>query len=75
MCSPEKQVRFDDEMWFDIGTNWKSDHIFTDNNIPFPVEMFIAVMEQKHKFGKQDETNIVVDALSKIPEPELSNEN
>ena len=65
----------DDDIWFEIEANWKSTHVLTENNKAFPIEMFIAVMEQKHKFGKQTETNMVVDALSAIPESGLSTEN
>ena len=53
----------------------KSNHVFPYTNLPFPVEMFIAVMEQKHKFGKQCEANIVLDALNTIPSPDVSEQH
>ena len=56
--------------WTNLETNLVLNNEFPCNNLAFPVEMFVAVMEQKHKFGKQSEENIVMDALSTISEPD-----
>ena len=37
----------------------------------WPIEVVIAVMEQKHKFGKQDEPNMVPDVLNTIGDLEF----
>ena len=55
--------------WSTLSKDWKSTHIFTGNNILFPVEMFLSVMEQKYE-NKEDKSNLVADTLNRIPDPE-----
>jgi hypothetical protein len=55
--------------WWSLSKDWKSTHVFTGKNILFPVEMFIAVMEQKYAFT-EDKSNLIADTLNRIPEPE-----
>ena len=37
--------------WWSLSKDWKSTHVFTGKNILFPIEMFMAVMEQKYMFS------------------------
>ena len=41
------------------------------NELYWPIEVVIAAMEQKHKFGKQDEPNMVLDVLNTIRDCEI----
>ena len=49
--------------------SWKSSHIFTGDNPVFPVDMFVALMEYKHKeyIEGNNDTYVVKQVLNQIP--------
>ena len=63
------QIASGNATWSTLSKDWKSTHIFTGNNILFPVEMFLAVMEEKY-LTKKDKSNLIADTLNRIPDPE-----
>ena len=63
------QIARGNASWWGLSKDWKSTHVFTGKNIIFPIEMFIAVMEQKYTFT-DDKSNLIADTLNRIPEPE-----
>ena len=63
------QIASGNATWSTLSKDWKSTHIFTGNNFLFPVELFLAVMEQKYA-NKEDKSNLLADTLNRIPDPE-----
>ena len=54
--------------WADDDSKSQWSPSFQLNKLDYPIEILIAVTEQKHKFGKQNEPNIVLDVLNTIKE-------